>query len=107
MSPHEVVVTACGIVSPLGIGVPEFGRRMFAGESGTVDIRGSIVPKGFPVRVAAIVPRDRLGQPSLLADRAVETTPLTWRFAGLATEEALDGLPPGCDVDAIVYAAAE
>jgi 3-oxoacyl-[acyl-carrier-protein] synthase II len=102
-----VVVTSCGIVSPLGIGVPEFRRRMFAGDSGSVDIRGRIVADNFPVRVAAIVPRERLGQPLLLADRPPETTPLTWRLAGLATEEALAGVPPGCDIDAIVYAAAE
>ena len=107
MSPHDVVVTACGIVSPLGIGVPEFRRRMFAGDSGVVDIRGRIVAEQFPVRVAAIVPRERLGQPSLLADLPPETTPLTWRFAGIATDEALARVPPGCDIDAIVYAAAE
>lgn len=121
MRPHEVVVTACGIVSPLGIGVAEFRRRMFAGDSGGVDIRGTLVADTFPVRVAALVPRERLGQPSLLAGRSPETTPLAWRFAGrppeatplawrfagTATEEALDRLPPGHEIDAIVYAAAE
>src|SRR5438067_12668673 len=107
MSPHEVVVTSCGIVSPLGIGVPEFRRRMFAGDSGIVDIRGRIVADDFPVRAGAVVPRERLGQPSLLADRPPESTPLTWRLSGVATDEALGPLPPGCDVDAIVYAAAE
>jgi 3-oxoacyl-[acyl-carrier-protein] synthase II len=118
---HEVVVTACGIVSPLGIGMPEFRRRMFAGDSGGVDIRGTLVADTFPVKVAALVPRERLGQPSLLAGRPPETTPLAWRFsgrppeatplawrfAGTATEEALERLPPGHEIDAIVYAAAE
>ena len=107
MPRHEVVVTACGIVSPLGIGVPEFRTRMFAGESGTADIRGTLVPDDFPVRVAALVPRDHLGQPRLIADRPPESTPLAWRFAGIATEEALASLPPGHHIDAIVYGAAE
>jgi 3-oxoacyl-[acyl-carrier-protein] synthase II len=107
MSSHDVVVTACGIVSPLGIGVQEFRRRMFAGDSGAIEIRGTIVAKDFPVRASCVVPRERLGQPSVLADRPIATTPLTWRLAGVATDEALDALPPGCAIDAIVYAAAE
>lgn len=107
MSPHDVVVTGCGVVSPLGIGLPEFRRRMFDGDSGSVDIRGTIVAEDFPVRVGCIVPRERLGQPRLLAGRPIETTPLTWRLAGIATDEALDRLPAGVPIDAIVYAAAE
>ena len=107
MSLHEVVVTGCGIVSPLGIGLPEFRRRMFGGDSGSVDIRGTIVAADFPVRVGCIVPREQLGQPSVLKDRSPETTPLTWRLAGIATDEALESLPAGHAVDAIVYAAAE
>jgi 3-oxoacyl-[acyl-carrier-protein] synthase II len=104
---HEVVVTACGIVSPLGIGVDEFRRRMFDGDSGTVDIRGLIVADDFPVRVAAVVDRGRLGQPAVVATRPIQTTPLTWRLAGIATEEALAGLPAGHEIDAIIYAVAE
>jgi 3-oxoacyl-[acyl-carrier-protein] synthase II len=100
---HEVVVTGCGIVSPLGIGVGEFRRRMFAGDSGGVDIRGTLVPSDFPVRVAALVPRERLGQFPAAAP-CEDAAPLTWRFAGIATEEALEGLPPGEEIDAIVYA---
>src|SRR5690348_1081757 len=102
MPSYDVVVTSCGIVSPLGVGLSEFERRMFAGDSGSVDIRGTIVADDFPVRVAAIVPRERLGQPSLLRGRSTDATPLTWRFAGIATDEALDALPPGCEIDAIV-----
>jgi 3-oxoacyl-[acyl-carrier-protein] synthase II len=103
----EVVVTGCGVVAPLGVGLPEFRQRMFAGDSGLVDIRGRIVAANFPVSAAGLVPRERLGQPRVLADREESRTPLAWRFSGIATEEALEGLPSGPGVDAIVYASSE
>jgi 3-oxoacyl-[acyl-carrier-protein] synthase II len=105
--PHEVVVTGCGIVAPLGIGVPEFGRRMFAGDSGLTDIRGTLVAPNFPVSAAGLVPRDRLGQPAILKDQDPGATPLSFRFAGIATEEALSQLPGEPGVDAIVYATSD
>ena len=40
---REVVVTGYGIVAPIGIGVPEFSRRMFTGDSGISEIRGTMV----------------------------------------------------------------
>ncbi len=100
-------MTSFGMVSPLGIGVPEFRRRMFAGDSGVIDSRGTIVADTFPVKAVGLVPRARLGQPSVLAGRPPDATPLTWRFAGVATDEAIAGLPPGHAIDGIVYAAAE
>ncbi len=57
MKRHEVVVTGAGIVSPIGVGVCEFAKRMFAGDSGVVDIRGSVVPDSFPVRAVGRIPR--------------------------------------------------
>jgi 3-oxoacyl-(acyl-carrier-protein) synthase len=104
---REVIVTSCGVVAPLGIGVPEFRERMFAGDSGLTDIRGVLVTDDFPVSAAGLVPRDRLGQPTVLADRAPQETPNAWRFAGLATDEALASLPAGLPFDAIVYACSE
>jgi 3-oxoacyl-[acyl-carrier-protein] synthase II len=104
---REVVVTGCGVVAPLGIGVPEFRERMFAGDSGLVDIRGLVVAANFPVFAAGLVPRARLGQPEILADRDPGATPTSWRFAGVASDEALKDLPAGTRVDAIVYASSE
>jgi 3-oxoacyl-[acyl-carrier-protein] synthase II len=104
---REVVVTAYGVVAPLGIGVPEFRRRMFAGDSGTVEIRGTLVAANFPISSAGLVARDRLGQPFVLGDEDPASTPQSWRFAGIATEEALESLPAGLNVDAIVYATSD
>lgn len=104
---RDVVVTGYGIVAPLGIGVPEFRSRLFAGDSGLVDIRGTLVAENFPVSAAGLVPRDRLGQPAILEDQDPGATPHSFRFAGLATEEALAGPPGVPGVDAIVYASSD
>jgi 3-oxoacyl-[acyl-carrier-protein] synthase II len=104
---HDVVVTGYGIVSALGIGVPEFCRRMFAGDSGVDEIRGTLVASDFPVAAAALVPRSGLGQPQILENTNTGATPLSWRFAGIATEEAMASLPDGVLVDAIVYATSD
>src|SRR5690242_5960908 len=98
---REVVITGAGIVSPIGNGIEEFGRRMFAGESGLVEIRGRQVAQNFPVGVAGLAVRERLGQPTVLAHREKERTPDFWRLAGLATEEAIHSLPSNLPVDAI------
>jgi 3-oxoacyl-[acyl-carrier-protein] synthase II len=104
---HEVVVTGYGIVSPIGIGVPEFSRHMFAGDSGVSEIRGSLVAANFPVAVAALVPRSRLDRPTMLEHLDWDALPTSLRFAGVATAEALSSLPEGAVVDAIVYATAD
>jgi 3-oxoacyl-[acyl-carrier-protein] synthase II len=100
---HQVVITGVGIVSSLGTGVQEFGRRMFEGDSGVTEIRGSCVAPNFPVPVGAPVSRDPLPQPDILKHRAPADTPHFWRLAGLATEEAVKHLPEGLLVDGIVY----
>lgn len=104
---HEVVITGCGVAGPLGVGVERFGARMFAGDSGTVDIRGERVARNFPVPYAGLVPRAELGQPEILARQEPARTPLSWRFAGCASEEALAHLQAGATIDAIVYATAD
>ncbi|HLJ27409.1 MAG TPA: beta-ketoacyl-[acyl-carrier-protein] synthase family protein [Candidatus Angelobacter sp.] len=100
---REVVITGAGVVSSLGRSVPEFSRRMFAGESGASAIRGTLVASNFPVPVGAPVPRTTLGQPAIFRDRDPENTPHFLRMTGLATEEAVQSLPEGLPVDSIVY----
>jgi 3-oxoacyl-[acyl-carrier-protein] synthase II len=100
---HEVAITGLGIVSPLGHSVEEFGRRMFAGESATVGICGGLVARTFPVPVAGLVHRCRLGQPQALAGLDPGVTPLSWRLTGLATEQAIAGLTSDLEIDAVVY----
>lgn len=100
---HRVVVTASGIVSPLGTNVAEFGRRMFAAESGVVNIRDRLVAFNFPVPTAGLVPDERLPQPDALKYLGRARTPRSLRFSAAATEEALQAIPEGLPVDAIVY----
>jgi 3-oxoacyl-[acyl-carrier-protein] synthase II len=100
---HRVVVTGAGIVSPIGSSVPEFARKMFTGESGSRAIRGKMVADDFPASSAAPVDLLSLRQVAVLLGRDPEKTPKFWSFAGLATEEALQALPKGLPIDAIVY----
>ncbi len=85
---HQVVITGLGIVSSLGVGVSEFGQRMFAGDSGITEIKGSSVAANFPVPFGGPVPCATLPQPQILAHRTAEETPHFWKLAALATEEA-------------------
>lgn len=102
---HEVAVTGWGIVAPLGASIPEFARRMFAGESGVVDVRGRLVARDFPVPYAAVVARDGLWPtPSVPRDHPA------WKWEVLAAPaamQAVDELPAGVAVDAVVCATAE
>jgi len=65
----DIVVTDFGITSPIGISVPEFEKRMFAGDSGIIDLRGSLVGNNFPVAFGGVVddtnipPATELGLP--------------------------------------------
>jgi 3-oxoacyl-[acyl-carrier-protein] synthase II len=104
---HQVAITGFGIVAGLGVGVPEFRERMFAGASGISGIRGTLVAENFPIAVAATVPESQLRPSSILPHVPGRALPKSWRFAGLATEEALTSLPPGVRVDAIVYAGSD
>jgi 3-oxoacyl-(acyl-carrier-protein) synthase len=103
----RVVITGIGIVSPLGHDVEEFGRRMFAGESGVVNIRGTFVHENFPVPYAALVDNARLPLAKIFGDAKPETVSKFWNFAAYATEQALAGVAPGTGVDAIIYGTAE
>jgi 3-oxoacyl-[acyl-carrier-protein] synthase II len=100
---HQVVVTGMGIVSPLGTSVEEFCRRMFAAESGLVDIRNGFVGANFPVPSAGRVPDECLSEPAALQELGRKTSMKSHIFAAMATEEALQALPQDAPVDAIVY----
>lgn len=110
-SKKEVVITGIGIVSPLGVTVREFGEKMFAGESGVVSIRGSVVPDEFPVPYAGIVNRELLKAPSSL--KSHDSLTESALFAAVATDEALQGAFSGSasskavSIDAIIYGSAE
>jgi len=103
----EVVVTGYGIVSSLGVTIPEFSRRMFAGDSGVVDIRGTIVARDFPIRVAAPIDWADLPEIPLSGGAPPGKGSQSSRLAALATAEALASLSPGAAVDAIVYATSD
>jgi len=94
---REVAVVGMGIVSPMGIGIDEFSRSLFAGRSGIVDIRGSIVPEDFPVPFAGIVGLP--GASALPGERAC-------RFASEATAEALCAASGRLTFDAVVLGTA-
>jgi 3-oxoacyl-[acyl-carrier-protein] synthase II len=100
---HEVVVTGIGIVSPIGIGVSNFKEQMFSGASGLVDIRGLIVDPDFPVSAAGLVRRHLLPRSHAFSGVSAQGAVDSWRFAAVATEEAIETLPKGESVDAIVY----
>jgi 3-oxoacyl-[acyl-carrier-protein] synthase II len=96
-----------GIVSPIGVGVKEFARRMFSGDSGVVNIRGGPMPQDFPIPMAGLVAEAALRQPVILRDLDAAQVPKLWRFAALATEEAVRSLPAGARVDGVIYATKE
>jgi 3-oxoacyl-[acyl-carrier-protein] synthase II len=100
---HQVVITGVGVVSSLGVGLPEFSRRMFAGDSGATEVRGRRVAANFPVSVGAPVARETLPQAKILRHQSPSDTPHFWRLAALATEEAIEYLPEGLPLDGIVY----
>ena len=105
MHKYRVAVTGMGVVSPIGVSVEQFRQRMFSSESGIVNIRGGLVAENFPVCVAGLVPLPNRHESPISKEQ--EASPKSWRYAGIATEEAIRSLPCGAPVDAIVYAATE
>ncbi len=99
---HRVAITGCGIVSPIGNTVPEFERRMFAGESGIQDIRGRLVAANFPVPFAGVVNEEDLVLPAGLALDAKPSSKAL-RYSLVATDQAMGALPQGSALDAIVF----
>ena len=98
---HDVVVTQYGIVSPIGNTIPEFEKRMFAGSSGIIDVRGSLVGKSFPVPFGAVV--DDSTVPSA-EELKIEPRTQTHggRYSLYAFQQVLDQLPENLPIDGIV-----
>jgi 3-oxoacyl-[acyl-carrier-protein] synthase II len=89
---RRVVVTGLGAVTPLGVGVGTYWRRLVAGESGVRRIT-SFDAEGLPCRVAGEVPEF---DPSSVLDRKeMRRNDRTTQMGLVATREALDdaGLP--------------
>lgn len=57
---NRVGITGYGVKCALGKSVPEFSRRMFAGESGIRDLRGTALPDPFPVTAAGVVENEAI-----------------------------------------------
>ncbi len=99
----DVVITACGVVSPIGTTVPEFERRMFAGDSGVVDVRGRVVGQNFPVPYGALVDDSRVPSARELGiSDSVQTN--GGRYALYAFEQLLESLPERVEIDGLLHA---
>ncbi len=98
---HDVVVTQYGVVSPIGNTVPEFEQRMFAGDSGIIDVRGSLVGKNFPVPFGAVV-----DDSTIPSAKELNIEPRTQthggRYSLYAFQQVLDQLPENLPIDGIV-----
>jgi len=98
---HDVVITKCGIVSPIGTTIPEFEKRMFAGDSGIIDLRGSLVSMNFPVPYGAVVDETDIPAADKLGiDSGTQTQ--AGRYGLYAFEQIIDGLPTGITIDGII-----
>jgi 3-oxoacyl-(acyl-carrier-protein) synthase len=92
-----------GIRCPLGRSVAEFEANLFAGASGIVPIRGTLVAQDFPVPFAGFLGSDE-------PDSRTPDLQQCSRSASLSRaslEEAAALLPYGTPIDAIVFGTAE
>jgi 3-oxoacyl-[acyl-carrier-protein] synthase II len=88
-SAKRVVVTGIGMVTPLGIGKEEFGRRLFCGETAIAEIK-SFDTNSFPSHLGAEVtnfnPRDFISVKNMR--RMDKTSLMTAASARMALEDA-------------------
>lgn len=103
---HKVVVTGMGVISPIGNNVPEFTERMFRGDSGISDVRGTLVAADFPVPFAGVVDDSALPTSEELGIRTNEMLSKNLKFGLLATREAIAELPLTEKIDGLVYGTA-
>lgn len=100
---HGIAVTACGIVSPIGNSVSEFESRMFAGNSGIVDLRGWHVGHNFPAPYGGVIDdslipsSEEFGLPSGLHSNG-------GRYLMFALQQVLAEIPKNIRIDGIVQA---
>ncbi len=99
----EVVVTGYGISSPLGNSIPEFEKRMFAGESGVIDIRGSLVPDNFPVPFGGVIDHSEMPLYEAFGLGPGTHSP-GGRYLLFALEQFLETFPESIEIDGIVFA---
>jgi 3-oxoacyl-[acyl-carrier-protein] synthase II len=109
--PISVVITAMGIVSPLGFDVEEFRRNLFEGASGVKPVEGTGKHLGptFPVPYAAMIDKSRLDKEAKALSKNGEIAkfiPESAKAAYVATKKALEGLD-GVKIDKVIYGAAE
>jgi len=109
MQKNDVVITACGLVSPLGNSLAQFEQGMFSGRSGVRSIRGELVENDFPVPYAAFIRRTELPVTDYDKDQNTEGYLKSWLMTAAATESALQGGMVSRDhpIDAIVYGTAD
>jgi 3-oxoacyl-[acyl-carrier-protein] synthase II len=99
----DVVITGHGLITPIGNNIGEFERRMFAGDSGIKDIRGTLVAADFPVPFAGVIDDKDLPSAEALG-LPPEKISKGLRYTLLATMQALSDLPQGLPLDGIIYA---
>ncbi len=99
----DVVVTGYGIVSPIGSSIPEFEQRMFAGDSGIIDIRGSLVGKNFPVPFGGVVDNTTIASAKELGINPAAHTN-GGRYLLHSLQQILEYLPANLPIDGIVQA---
>lgn len=95
---NDVVVTACGLITPLGDHLTDFSRRMFNAESGITPLGGAFKDAHFPVHCAGRLSAD-------------EFPPLQENLYFLETEVILQKMFDGYfreghtwqDVDGLIY----
>lgn len=107
----NIVITAMGIVSPLGFDVEEFKNALFNGASGVRPIAGTGKHLGpeFPVPYAAMIDKARLEKEAKALSPNGEINafiPESAKAAYVATKKALQGLQ-GMTIDKVIYGAAE
>ncbi|HEY8271831.1 MAG TPA: beta-ketoacyl-[acyl-carrier-protein] synthase family protein [Pseudobdellovibrionaceae bacterium] len=111
MKKADVVITAYGLVSPLGSTIEDFESGLFSGKSGVKSIRGStpdsMVAEDFPVPYAATIDRKTLPQTKYFGPQEAPPLMKSWLMTAVATESILAKLDPQHPVDAIVYGTAD
>ncbi len=107
MNSSDVVITAYGLVSPLGHTIEAFKEGLFAGRSGVRSIRGSMVAPDFPVPYAAYVDRSSLPKTKIFGQNDEHPIMKSWLMTAVAMESILNQLSPEYPVDAIIYGTAD
>ncbi|MGZ3796419.1 MAG: beta-ketoacyl-[acyl-carrier-protein] synthase family protein [Pseudobdellovibrionaceae bacterium] len=107
MKKVDVVITAYGLVSPLGSTIEDFERGLFSGQSGVKSIRGSMVAEDFPVPYAAYIERKTLPQTKHYGLHDGPPVMKSWLMTAVAMESILPKLDKQYPIDAIVYGTAD